>query len=155
MCRISPDYLKNFDLIVPELHGNIKSVWFCLECEWCEMNIIISPQKNRLYNYVLIMIPWVPPCKIKYVHLYVIGIHFSMFLLLTCISQHWFILLHHWKRSWLWLEETVTRDNTIHVYSVTVMTHVKALEDGQSSQGASEPITSARYMMTKNLYIPW
>ena len=32
-------------------------------------------------------------------------------------------------------------NNTIHVYSVTVMTHVIALEDGQSSQGISEPIT--------------
>ena len=35
-------------------------------------------------------------------------------------------------------------NNTIQVYSVTVMslmTHVKALEDGQSSQGTSEPIS--------------
>ena len=31
--------------------------------------------------------------------------------------------------------------DTIQVYSVTVMTHVKALEAGQSSQGTSEPIT--------------
>ena len=31
--------------------------------------------------------------------------------------------------------------DTIHVYSVTVMTHVKALEAGHSSQGTSEPIT--------------
>ena len=31
--------------------------------------------------------------------------------------------------------------NTIQVYSVTVMTHVKALEAGQFSQGTSEPIT--------------
>ena len=30
---------------------------------------------------------------------------------------------------------------TIHVYSVTVMTHVKALQAGHSSQGTSEPIT--------------
>ena len=32
-------------------------------------------------------------------------------------------------------------NNTIKVYSVTVMTHVIALEDGQSSQGAHTPIT--------------
>ena len=32
-------------------------------------------------------------------------------------------------------------DNTIHVYSVTVMTRVKALATEQSSQGVSEPIT--------------
>ena len=31
--------------------------------------------------------------------------------------------------------------DTIHVYSVTVMTHVKALQAGHSSQGSSEPIT--------------
>ena len=31
--------------------------------------------------------------------------------------------------------------DTIQVYSVTVMTHVKALQAGQSSQGTSEPIT--------------
>ena len=31
--------------------------------------------------------------------------------------------------------------DTIQVYSVTVMTHVKALEAGHSSQGTSEPIT--------------
>ena len=30
---------------------------------------------------------------------------------------------------------------TIQVYSVTVMTHVKALQAGHSSQGTSEPIT--------------
>ena len=30
---------------------------------------------------------------------------------------------------------------TIQVYSVTVMTHGKALQAGQSSQGTSEPIT--------------
>ena len=33
--------------------------------------------------------------------------------------------------------------DTIQVYSVTVMTHVKALQAGQSSQGTSEPITGA------------
>ena len=31
--------------------------------------------------------------------------------------------------------------DTIQVYSVTVMTHVKALQAGHSSQGTSEPIT--------------
>ena len=31
--------------------------------------------------------------------------------------------------------------DTIHVYSVTVMTHVEALQAGHSSQGTSEPIT--------------
>ena len=33
--------------------------------------------------------------------------------------------------------------DTIQVYSVTVMTHVKALQAGHSSQGISEPITPA------------
>ena len=32
---------------------------------------------------------------------------------------------------------------TIQVYSVTVMTNVKALQAGHSSQGTSEPITPA------------
>ena len=32
-------------------------------------------------------------------------------------------------------------NNTKQVYSVTVMTHVKALKAGQSSQWTSEPIT--------------
>ena len=31
--------------------------------------------------------------------------------------------------------------DTIQVYSVTVMTHVKALQAGHSSQGTAEPIT--------------
>ena len=31
--------------------------------------------------------------------------------------------------------------DTIQVYSVTVMTHVRALQPGHSSQGTSEPIT--------------
>ena len=31
--------------------------------------------------------------------------------------------------------------DTTQVYSVTVMTHVKALQAGHSSQGTSEPIT--------------
>ena len=33
--------------------------------------------------------------------------------------------------------------DTIQVYSVAVMTHVKALQAGHSSQGTSEPITPA------------
>ena len=33
--------------------------------------------------------------------------------------------------------------DTIQVYSVTVMTHVKALQAGHASQGTSEPITPA------------
>ena len=33
--------------------------------------------------------------------------------------------------------------DTIQVYSVTVMTHVKALQAGHSSQGTSESITPA------------
>ena len=33
--------------------------------------------------------------------------------------------------------------DTIQVYSVTVMTHVKALQAGHSSQGTPEPITPA------------
>ena len=33
--------------------------------------------------------------------------------------------------------------DTIQVYSVTVMTHVKAWQAGHSSQGTSEPITPA------------
>ena len=33
--------------------------------------------------------------------------------------------------------------DTTQVYSVTVMTHVKALQAGHSSQGTSEPITPA------------
>ena len=35
------------------------------------------------------------------------------------------------------------QSETIQVYSVTVMTHVKALQAGNSSQGTSEPITPA------------
>ena len=34
-------------------------------------------------------------------------------------------------------------NKTIQVYSMTVMTHVEALQAGQSSQGTSEPITPA------------
>ena len=34
--------------------------------------------------------------------------------------------------------------DTIQVYSVTVMTHVKALQAGHSSQGTSEHITPGR-----------
>ena len=34
--------------------------------------------------------------------------------------------------------------DTIQVYSVTVVTHVKALQPGHSSQGTSEPITPVK-----------
>ena len=36
--------------------------------------------------------------------------------------------------------------DTIQVYSVTVMTHVKALQAGHSSQRTSEPITPGRLL---------
>ena len=36
--------------------------------------------------------------------------------------------------------------DTIQVYSVTVMTHVKALQAGHSSQGTSEPIAMAQWL---------
>ena len=36
--------------------------------------------------------------------------------------------------------------DTIQVYSVTVMTHVKALQAGHSSQGTSEPITPGPFL---------
>ena len=39
--------------------------------------------------------------------------------------------------------------DTIQVYSVTVMTHVKALQAGHSSQGTSEPITPAHFQQTQ------
>ena len=46
--------------------------------------------------------------------------------------------------------------DTIQVYSVTVMTHVKALQAGHSSQGTSEPITPAqimeRFLAVKNYH---
>ena len=53
--------------------------------------------------------------------------------------------------------------DTIQVYSVTVMTHVKALQAGHSSQGTSEPITPAhealsidkKYMFCHNLTRSW
>ena len=35
-------------------------------------------------------------------------------------------------------------NDIIQVYSVTVMTHVKVLQAGHSSQGTSEPITPAK-----------
>ena len=50
-------------------------------------------------------------------------------------------------------------NNTIQVYSVTIMTHVKALEAEQYSQGTSEPRTPEQhvYFMThsekRDLYI--
>ena len=37
--------------------------------------------------------------------------------------------------------------DTIQVYSVTVMTHVKALHAGHSSQGTSEPITPVIHIL--------
>ena len=43
--------------------------------------------------------------------------------------------------------------NTIQVYSVTVMTHVKALEAGQSSQGTSEPITPVHIITELDMVI--
>ena len=42
--------------------------------------------------------------------------------------------------------------DTIQVYSVTVMTHVKALQDGHSSQGTSEPITPVRHAQAQVCY---
>ena len=49
--------------------------------------------------------------------------------------------------------------DTIQVYFVTVMTHVKALQAGHSSQGTSEPITPAPDCMTERLdiikYLAW
>ena len=41
--------------------------------------------------------------------------------------------------------------DTIQVYSVTVMTHVKALQAGHSSQGTSEPITPGFINIAKRL----
>ena len=38
--------------------------------------------------------------------------------------------------------------DTIQVYSVTVMTHVKALQAGHSIQGTSEPITTGLELAT-------
>ena len=38
--------------------------------------------------------------------------------------------------------------DTIQVYAVTVMTHVKALQAGHSSQGTSEPITPASALLS-------
>ena len=42
--------------------------------------------------------------------------------------------------------------DTIQVYSVTVMTHVKALQAGHSSQGTSEPITPVPKMEKVHRY---
>ena len=39
--------------------------------------------------------------------------------------------------------------DTIQVYSVTVMTHVKALQAGHSSQGTSEPITPGQQILKR------
>ena len=41
--------------------------------------------------------------------------------------------------------------DTIQVYSVTVMTHVKALQAGHSSQGTSEPITPVYFIVKPSL----
>ena len=41
--------------------------------------------------------------------------------------------------------------DTIQVYSVTVMTHAKALQAGHSSQGTSEPITPAMLINDLNV----
>ena len=40
-----------------------------------------------------------------------------------------------------------SHNHNIQVYSVTVMTHVKALQAGLSSQGTSQPITPAHKLM--------
>ena len=40
--------------------------------------------------------------------------------------------------------------DTIQVYSVTVMTHVKALQAGHSSQGTSEPITPVTILQSSS-----
>ena len=45
--------------------------------------------------------------------------------------------------------------DTIHVYSVTVMTHVKALQAGHSSQGTSEPITPALAPSKNEINMLW
>ena len=45
-------------------------------------------------------------------------------------------------------------NNTIQVYSVTVMTHVIALHPGQSNQGTSEPITPVLIDRQKSLTFP-
>ena len=44
--------------------------------------------------------------------------------------------------------------DTIQVYSVTVMTHVKALQAGHSSQGTSEPITPVRVGTDDEITLP-
>ena len=43
--------------------------------------------------------------------------------------------------------------DNIQVYSVTVMTHVKALQAGQSSQGTSEPITPVLEDVVQCIYV--
>ena len=43
--------------------------------------------------------------------------------------------------------------DTIQVYSVTVMTHVKALQAGHSSQGTSEPITPVLNIWIVRLFL--
>ena len=41
--------------------------------------------------------------------------------------------------------------DTIQIYSVTVMTHVKALQAGHSSQGTPEPITTGLHVSHPNV----
>ena len=43
--------------------------------------------------------------------------------------------------------------DTIQVYSVTVMTHVKALQAGHSSQGTYEPITPVPPLLAPAAYL--
>ena len=45
--------------------------------------------------------------------------------------------------------------DTIQVYSVTVMTHVKALQARHSSQGTSEPITPAHVCVNVGRTTGW
>ena len=45
--------------------------------------------------------------------------------------------------------------DTIQVYSVTVMTHVKALQAGHSSQGTSEPISPASRVSASRTRFSW
>ena len=44
-------------------------------------------------------------------------------------------------------------NNTIQVYSANAMTHVIALEAGQSSQGTFEPITPASRLIILDLHV--
>ena len=78
---------------------------------------------------------------ILYVHVYICSFIASILcdkcftrinkLLLYCIVLYCMLIFHK------------GHTDTIQVYSVTVMTHVNALQAGHSSQGTSEPITPA------------